>query len=204
MKKTGSIILSLLLALSLAACGISASAAPIHGTVTGQRYENAALGIGCELPESWSYASEEELAALIGQTAELFDEKQGTKLAELDIFYDMMALGPDGMNSVNVVVQNLGLAGLTATEAQVADASVEAGVQGQEIGGITTVSVERNTVTLGGVEHEGLRMVGEYQGIPVYTQQIVFKSGTHAAAVTLATFLEDGTAELADYFYALK
>ena len=137
MKRIIATLLMLLMLLSLCACGKSESeirgqvsdvaetpaeeepaeeaveeeaAEAQVGSVTGGRYESSFLGIGCELDENWVYASQEEMAELLGVTADMFeDESYAEAMKNADMFYDMYAIVADGTTSINVLVQNLGL-----------------------------------------------------------------------------------------------
>ena len=174
------------------------------GSVSGGRYENAFLGIGCELDENWTYLDKEQLAEMVGLATEMFeDENYREKIAQADMYQDMYAGRQDGLATVNVMIQNLGVAGMIMSEKTILDNSEGELEKSFEAAGMTVVSVERNSGLFAGETHEGIRSELLYQDVPYYVQQYGIKAGTHVAVVTLGSFQEDQTAELAECFFAL-
>ena len=174
------------------------------GAVSGGRYENAFLGIGCELGEDWTYLEREQLAEMVGLATDLFeDENYREKIAQADMFQDMYAGRQDGLATVNVMIQNLGVTGLIVSEKALLDNSMAELESAFEGAGMTVKSVERNSGLFAGEIHEGIRSELSYQDVPYYVQQYGIKVGTHLAVVTLGSFVEDQTAALAEYFFAL-
>ena len=174
------------------------------GAVSGGRYENAFLGIGCELGEDWTYLEREQLAEMVGLATDLFeDENYREKIAQADMFQDMYAGRQDGLATVNVMIQNLGVTGLIVSEKALLDNSTAELESAFEGAGMTIKSVERNSGLFAGEIHEGIRSELSYQDVPYYVQQYGIKVGTHLAVVTLGSFVEDQTAALAECFFAL-
>ena len=174
------------------------------GAVSGGRYENAFLGIGCELGEDWTYLEREQLAEMVGLATDLFeDENYREKIAQADMFQDMYAGRQDGLATVNVMIQNLGVTGLIVSEKALLDNSTAELESAFEGAGMTIKSVERNSGLFAGEIHEGIRSELSYQDVPYYVQQYGIKVGTHLAVVTLGSFVEDQTAALAEYCFAL-
>jgi hypothetical protein len=88
-----------------------------RGKWSGDTYESAFSGIKFTLPEGWVAATDEEIAQLIGVTADVLSDEQKWMIesSKLTTIYDMFAQNPDTKNSVMVLVENLALsAGGTA------------------------------------------------------------------------------------------
>lgn len=206
MKKAISLILALAMALALCACGGQSGGAEKQlqfGTVDGSRYENSFLGIGCEL-DGWTYASQEELAQVAGLTADMFSEDFAQKMENVEMYYDMMAVAPDGLGSINIVIQNIGLVySLAASEEQIIASALTSLDSELAAAGFSNVTAEQNKVTFAGAEHAGLQLTANYMGVDVYEQQVYIKVGRYVAVVTLASYMTDATAGYADYFFAL-
>jgi hypothetical protein len=101
------------------AADTGAAAALQRGTWDGGIYENTFAGIRFAAPEGWYVASDEEIAALMGQAADLFTDEQKwvAESAKLTTIYDMMAQDPETMTNVAVMFENLSVSGgLNVTE----------------------------------------------------------------------------------------
>lgn len=217
MKKLTAMFLALMLILSLCACGdkdVSGTVSPQEeqtdtdfqlGVTTGGKYENAFLGIGCTLDDSWTFASQEELAQMVGTTADMFDnEEYAEQMKNTDMFYDMFAAADDGLVNINVVIQNMGLLyGAALSEERYIELSLENLDEQMSSAGFTLEGSETGTVTFAGQERSGLHVSCTYQGISYYCQQIYIKQGNYMSVITLASFYEDITESMLDYFYAV-
>ena len=217
MKKITAMLLVLVLMLSLCACGeknVSGTVSPQEeqtevdfqlGVTTGGKYESTFLGIGCSLDDSWSFASQEELAQMIGTTAEMFDnEEYAEQMKNTDMFYDMAAAADDGLVNINIIIQNMGLLyGMALSEEKYIEISQEGLEEQLSSAGFTLEGAEAGTVTFAGQERSGLHITCTYQGIAYYCQQVYIKQGNYMSVITLASFFEDDTDSMLDYFYAV-
>lgn len=217
MKKLTAMLLVLVMMLSLCACGeknVSGTVSPQEeqtevdfqlGVTTGGKYESTFLGIGCSLDDSWSFASQEELAQMIGATAEMFDnEEYAEQMKNTDMFYDMAAAADDGLVNINIIIQNMGLLyGMALSEEKYIEISQEGLEEQLSSAGFTLEGVEAGTVTFAGQERSGLHITCTYQGIAYYCQQVYIKQGNYMSVITLASFFEDDTDSMLDYFYAV-
>ena len=217
MKKITAMLLVLVLMLSLCACGeknVSGTVSPQEeqtevdfqlGVTTGGKYESTFLGIGCSLDDSWSFASQEELAQMIGATAEMFDnEEYAEQMKNTDMFYDMAAASDDGLVNINIIIQNMGLLyGMALSEEKYIEISQEGLEEQLSSAGFTLEGTEAGTVTFAGQERSGLHITCTYQGIAYYCQQVYIKQGNYMSVITLASFFEDDTDSMLDYFYAV-
>lgn len=176
------------------------------GTLSGSRYENSYFGFGCQLDSTWTYATKDELLAQIDLTAENFsDESLQEQLRKTDMFYDMMAVGGDGLTNINVVIQNLGLLyGSILSE----DAYIQANLKElpSQLGsaGMNVSLCEAADVSFAGETHKAIRIVSSIQDvdITIYQLCVIVKRGSYLANTTITSFGEDTTAEIAAKFYA--
>lgn len=176
------------------------------GNQVGGRYENSFFGIGCELDENWTYLTPDELAALIGKTSDIFDDEELAKNFEsIDMFYDMAAQADDGLVSINVIVQNLGLLyGIALDEEQVIDLSFDQIDAQMESAGFTIVAKEKQNIEFAGEERVCLKLDCDVQGNAYYALQVYIKEGNYLAMITFSCFLEDITSELSNNFFAVE
>lgn len=173
------------------------------GNQVGGRYENKFLGIGCELDENWTYATQEELAAMIGQTAELFTE-YAEQIKNADMFYDMMAVADDGLVSINVVFENLGmLYGSMLSEEQYLDITGENLEEQFLSAGFENIEWERISIDFAGAEHAGFHLSCTVQDVPYYCTQVCMKVGHYMAGISFCSFIEDVGEDLMANFFAL-
>ena len=191
MKRALAMLLAASMIFALCACGsgkqdvggsVSSAEPELQtGTVNGGVYENDFIGIGISLDDSWDIYDEEQLAELIGLTAEQYDdEKYVEQLKNADMFYDFFASAEQGLVTVNIIIQNLGLIyGTVLDEDKIVDMSLEQ-------------------------MDEQLQSSSEYQGMAYYTQQAFIKQGKYMAIVTVSSFIEDITADIMSEFYGIE
>lgn len=187
--------------------GTSASAEPEKslelGSVTGGKYENDYFGFGCELDENWTYATEEQLLGMVQTTADLVgddDVKDG--LLKADVFYDMMATYYDGATTINVVVQNIGVAfGALMDEETMVDQTIKTLPDQLAAASMETKSCEHVTVEFAGADHDGILMHNTMNGVDIYQVQTYVKVGKYVAVVTMSSQLEDNLEPMVGFFY---
>lgn len=223
MKKKLSVIAPILIMLLLfTACGeqgisgkitgakesaASESAAPEAefklGDVEGGTYENVYFGIGCTLDDSWTYYGDDMIAELNGLVTEsISDEEVLAALEEGRTFYDMYAASDEQLSTINVVIEDTGLA--LINEEDFAEQSIDDTKKVLEAGGMTNVSIETTKLTFAGKERSALSIYAEMQGMTIYQKGIVMKKGRYLAFVTLASFNEDKTDALLELFHPVS
>lgn len=226
MKKITAMLLALMMLLSLCACGddaVKGSVTPAEtpaagdapaeepeaeveiGAVNGGTYENAFIGVGCTLDESWTYYGQEELAEMAGITAEqLGDEEFAEQMKNADMFYDMYAYAEEGLYTMNIVVEKLNpVLTLALDEEAYIDATLENLATQLASAGFEDVVTEKNTITFAGEERTGVYFTATVQGMPYYCQQVCIKAGSHMAAISVASFYNDITSQMTEYFFAV-
>ena len=160
------------------------------GTINGGVYENSYLGVGISLDDSWDIYDEEQLAELIGLTAEQFDdEKYVEQLKNADMFYDFFASAEQGLVTVNIIIQNM---------------SLEQMDEQLQSAGFSDISAEKITVDFAGAERTGIKSSSLYQGADYFTQQVFIKHGKYMAIFTVSSFFEDITGDVLSQFYGIE
>lgn len=176
------------------------------GTVQGGTYTNEFLGITCTLGEEWTIASEEELLDMAGLTADaIADEDLAETIQNSGLIYDFYATAQDGLISLNVVIEDLGvLYGLALDENGYLEASQEELAQAMESIGLEDGEVTIGTMTFAGQDHGCSQVVGTLYEVPFYETQVCVKVGNYMAVVTAASFQEDVTGDLLGMFTAVE
>lgn len=70
-----------------------------------------------------------------------------------------------------------------------------------EQAGISVSELDKKFITLCGEKRAVIHMVGEYSEVPYYVVQLLnYDLGNYSTTITLASFVEDKTEELASLF----
>lgn len=175
------------------------------GNVSGNKYENAYFGFGCELGELWTYASEEQLLSMVQATADLVDDENlKDELLKADMFYDMMTYFYDGVTNINVVVQNLGAVyGTLLDEEAIAEKNANTMSEQFAAANMEVRSCEQVTVEFAGADHAGILIHSVANGSDVYQLQAYVKAGKYVAIITMSSPLEDNIDAMLGFFYAV-
>lgn len=180
------------------------------GTMNGGVYANEFLGLGCTLDENWTYFSEEELLELNGLTAEMVqDEDIAEMLENSNTIYDMYAMAEDGLVTINITLENVGvLYGMALSEERYLEIASDLLESTLASSGLEDVELTAGTATFAGEEHGCIWLsaslaISEEESVPVYEMLVCIKKGNYMANVTLCSYQEDITDTLAALFYAL-
>ena len=141
---------------------------------------------------------------MVGQTAELFQsETFKEQMNKIDMFYDFYAQKPDGTQTINILIQNLGLLyGTVMDEETFVDMSTKSLEAQLEDAGFSNISWEINTIDLGGQTRHGMLIQADVNGMTYQAQQAYIKVGSYIAVITLGDFTGEGPAALAELFSA--
>lgn len=173
------------------------------GAQAGGTYTNKTARITCKLDDSWLFYNDSQLLELNG----VLTEAGGGDVASLaesgKAVYDMYAVSTDGLMTMNVTYQNLGLlsgASMTAQEyveqaaatlpgdlAACGFADAEVQITAQDL------AAERDCPTL--------LVTAQLQDMPMYERMVCIQSGDYIYCVTLCSFTEDVTADMAALFH---
>ena len=176
-----------------------------RGTVTGNVYENQALGIRCQLGEELVFSDEKELMELSGIAEELTDNKALQQAIEATrSVYDMYAHNEDGSNSINVMLENLDLLNeLEITEQEYVEMGKDQLESAMESMGVTDFREETGTETFAGASHSCINTEMEMQGIKIYQKQICIKADGMMGVITFSSYEKETLEEMAAAFSAL-
>lgn len=184
------------------------------GRMEGGVYTNTYTGFGCTLDTNWTYYGAEELQVMPENVKEMLEGSElGDSIDTLNQFTDMMAENVTDLTTMNVLYQKLSVeerlyfAVLSEEEilnyllAEMKDTMVDAYAQG----GFQVTSMEAVKVTFLGQERTALKTECTTEGVPYYTLQLFdYTLGQYSVTLTLASFLEDNTADLLDLFYTVE
>ena len=180
------------------------------GTTADGTYENAYFGIGVKPGDDWIFYSTEELATTSGiSTDQMTVESVKELLAKQQTVFDMFAMSSDGLRTMNVVFEDLGTVyGALLDESGYIDIALSKLAPSLEAQGFKNIVTEKGSLEFAGSEHGIIRLTSQMSvnniDIDVYEMVIVIKQDNYITSVTLASFMEDHVAEMAEWFYAVK
>lgn len=171
------------------------------GTVEGNTYTSAFLGITATLDADWTFATDEEMAQLRGMTVEaMTDESLAQMLETSGTVMDMYAMDADG-RTLNVMLENLNvLQTLALTEEAYAESAVDQVPAALEGVGFENVTAEVTQMSFAGQTHAAIKVHAQIMEIDFYETLVVVKQGNYIACITVASYMEDTTAEVLDLF----
>ena len=246
MKRVLSIVLILVLALSITACGggdpktttVPSTTAPITttapvvtqapttqpaeapteaptqpaeaerdpklGYLSGRTYINEFVGVQATLNEAWTIADDTYLSQLSGITADAIkDQALAEQLRDSGIAYALFASADDGLVTLNMVIEDLGLLyGTILSEQSYAEMSVGGLKDGLTGMGMEEVTVEVVKVNFAGQEHAGLQVHGIVSGVDFYELLVCVKVDSYMVSVCAASYYENITGNILDLFTA--
>lgn len=173
------------------------------GSTSGNRWENEFIGIGCQLDESWTFLTDEEIRQTNQISSDLVGDEYKEALESAKVIYDMMATNADGVSTIGVNLEKLSGAALLVTEEMYIEVSEENLVGALESMGVENIQISTEEITFAGKNHYCIRLEGEYSSIKIYETLIAVKCNGYVACVTACTWVEDGTSEILDRFYGL-
>ena len=221
MKKLTALALALLMTLSLAACGsqkddhaggnvtpgVTGDAVPDMGTVSGGTYTNRFAGISCTLDDSWYFYTDEQIDDATTFTIEQSnDANLKEQLKNQNTVQDMYAISSDGMMSIIVSYENMGLlGGKTIVPQDMAEINASQMPAALESYGFTDVTTQLTTVDFAGQKNVPAVAISAMNGdIAMYELLVYLKAGNYSFSVTLCSLTEDVTADMAALFTAVQ
>ncbi len=181
-------------------------AAATLGSVNGGTYTNSFAGISCTLDDSWLFYTDEQIAELNGFVVDGTDNEELKKrLEESSSIQDMYVSSTDGLMTMNVTFVNMGLMGKTVTPQDVAELSAEQIPAALESYGLSDVTAKVTAVDFAGQKNvPAVAVSGTMQDVPMYELVVCLKAGNYSFTVTLCSFTEDMTADMAALFSAAE
>ena len=115
-------------------------------------------------------------------------KKMGCLLALMALLSALTACGGDSAEDVSGTLP-------PETPMTLEDALMQAGM--------SDIQVEAGSMEFAGADHSTLRVTSTISEIPVYELMVCVKEGNYMGVITLASYLEDTTEEMAALFTAL-
>lgn len=175
------------------------------GTVADYSYENEFFNFGVKLDDSWTFLDAEQILATKEETANLVGDEYKEYLTSTSYISDFMAVNENQTDTVNLAVEKLPIAYITLSEEEYLSIAKESLTGALESMGISNISLEDKTVTIGTETHPSILVVGEYAGVEVYEEIVAIKKNNFVASLTVCYWVEDHTEEFFDtHMYAIK
>lgn len=175
------------------------------GSVNGGVYTSAFAGMGCALDDSWTFYTDEQIGALNGLlTSQSSSEDVKTRLENTSGVYDMYAASTDGLLTINVAYQNLGLLGGDVTAQEYAELSSEQLPDALTSYGFTDVEAAVTSGDFAGrTACPAVAITAKLGDTTLYERMYCIKTGSYLYCVTLSSFTEDVTEAMAGLFYEI-
>lgn len=174
----------------------------LAGTIEGNTYENPLAGIGCALDENWYVFSEEETAALMGLTTDMFtDENIKNTLENSKMAYLFYAMKDGGLQSINMIMENVGLVGNLLTPDSYIALSMENLETSLSSAGFTNIVIDKATVAFAGEERPAITITADVNGSTVYEVIVPVICDKYVICTTVCTTNTDECAEVLTNFY---
>jgi len=174
--------------------------------LTGGTYTNKTARITCTLDDSWLFYSERELEELNG----VLTATGGGDVASLaesgKAVYDMYAVSTDGLMTMNVTYQNLGLlSGASMTAQEYVEWAAQTLPGDLAASGLTDAEVQITAQDLAAERDcPTLLVTAQLQDMPMYERMVCIQSGDYIYCVTLCSFTKDVTADMAALFHRAR
>ncbi|MDO5133588.1 MAG: hypothetical protein Q4D81_11490 [Eubacteriales bacterium] len=183
------------------------SETPTKGKVEGQVYTNEFFGIRVELPDSWIYSTDEDLAQLMQKTqSTLNNDDINDMLDSGSIFYDMMASQLSEGKQILAQIQDFGeYAGLLNLSPRLYYEFVMQGENGEflkqsmESVGVTNVELSIEDTDFMGEKIPSLVLSGTMYSVPLYERFIMFANGRYGMCLIATTYYTDDTQSVLSY-----
>ena len=172
------------------------------GSTSGVTYENAFIGIGCNLPEGWSFYTDEQIRQINNITADAVGEEFQELMEQATVVYDMYAVSADGLNNMNVNLEKVPQIQLLVLDLEENLKKIGPTLQEtMENMGITDYTYETGTKTIEGKTFTCLNCHGTISGIDMYQTILNIKCNGYLASVTICTFGENQIDQMLENFY---
>ena len=158
------------------------------GEWNGNVYTNDFLGLKYNLPEGWTYSSEEEIAKMMNVGTELLndDQKVAAEIAELSGVYYMVAQNPTKGNNVNIF-----------SEKQLTDVTTKDYIEALKTQLLALQSMDYEVVgtskeKIGNIESDTLTLNVEASGVKIMQKYYIYKIDKYMIGI-IATSLDGET-----------
>lgn len=174
------------------------------GTSSGLVYENKFIGVGCELPNDWSFYTEEQIRQVNNVTEDLVGEEYEELISQAQLVYDMCASSSDQLSSVNVILEKSDIVSVAAFDLETSgDTIVEAATDALAQLGATDITHTVSTTSFAGDDAQCLNLEMKLNGVDFYQKQVYVKTYNYITSITVASTDIDVCDEIFESFYSL-
>ena len=209
MKRVTFPAMLLVLALLLTACAAGQKSFQ-RGSVEGQTYTSDFLGLTCTAPETYSYLSDEEIAALNNialdsMTDEALVAEMRQRLEAGSQVQDMYLMTEDGRQWISITVDKV-TDGKTAIDmdAFLSEGIAQATAAYESIDGMEDVTSAAQTTSFLGSEYSSILTTAVYNGFPARSLQVCIPVEQYICVVTFTSYVEDHADEMMGFFSAIQ
>ena len=172
------------------------------GATEGSVYENAFIGIGYQLPDGWTFYTDEQIMELNNATSEMAGEEYQQLMEEVSIIYDMFATDADGLNNININMEKGNPVQLLALDlAQNYEAAMSTMKSTYENMGYENFEYEIGTIDIDGEEVVSAHITVEINDVSVYQTLFAVKCNGYLANVAVTSYFDDITADILGNLY---
>lgn len=173
-----------------------------QGSLKGTKYENEFIGIGVEIPNDWSFYSDEQMKELNKLTEDYYSEEAKEAIKNADVIYDMFAANADGSNNINIVLEKHTVLKIAAMDLEKeVPKTFDAMKQTYENMGADSFEAEMDDIEIENEEFTSAKYATVISGVTLYQRQIFIKCGKYLATVTVTATSEAELENLSESFY---
>ena len=216
MKKLLALMLAVMMLITVTACGSTTGEDEIRGeqqtseeaysagSMDGLKYESSFIGIGCDLPEDWSFYTDEQIRELNNITTEAAGEEYEKLLQDAQVIYDMYAISGNQVDTVNVNLEKVNSVALLAFDmADYYEQTVESIETAYNNMGATSFDYEIGRITIDEKEFDSMNIVAVINGTKLYQTAFSKKCSGYIANITVTAIDEATVKNVLDTFYVL-
>lgn len=174
------------------------------GKAEGKNYENKFLGLGCNVPDDWTFSTDAEINELNNLSADAMGDEISEQIKNAEIIYDMNVTSSNGSDNININFENIGILGGAVDAKTRLENTLPTIKEGLANMGCENIVTELTTVKIGGKEFTALNVTSEISGIKLYQRIVCDIKGKYMANITLTALTEDALEEMQSYFYVIK
>ena len=175
------------------------------GSNDGAKYESKFLGLGCTLPEGWTFYDDAKIRELNKSTMDLAGDEYAELMKDAQVVYDMFASDAQGVNNVNVALEKVDRLQLAALDIKKNyDNLVPTLKQSFENMGYTDIQYEIAEVTVDGKKYPALNFTAKIGDAVMYQTSISKKCNGYLASIAITTYNENTVSDILGKFYHIK
>ena len=205
MKRFYISVIALMLCVVLVGCGgaLTLPEGFTLGTYDGQRYENTFLGLGCNLPEEFTYTPPEELGDMMDIGEDLSEQERNAAYASASTLYLIQANNVEG-GGMGVSLENTKADGAEVTSAKEYLSTAKAELPSAMTSmGFSDVTVNEISLSIAGKEYNGLQAKGNMYEETFTQNYICFDKDPYLVIISYGAYDEAAVDTLTNSFYAL-